>query len=302
MYNTYKQALPSFEHWELAKGDEDYPEQLTNIGQEPPRLYGVGNKEALKAPLISIIGARKATPYGLACAQMAGRIAAECGITVVSGGAIGCDAAAGRAALDAGGKTIVVPGTGPDVLYPRSSDKLFYDAVMHGGCVVTNTKWETPPLRGCFVSRNTIIAALSRSLIVCEAGIKSGTSITAAKAAELGKRIYAVPGSIFSPTSQGTNHLLQDGASIICDEQSLEILISLDYELLRLVSEHQHIERDKLIAALAASPMNVGEIASYLTLSNAETFALIADYEAAGLISRQLDGKYAASSSVLLSG
>lgn len=168
MYDTYERALPTFERWELAFGDANYPEQLTNIGQPPPRLYGIGNIEALKAPLISIIGARKATPYGLACAKMAGRVAAECGITVVSGGAIGCDAAAGRAALEAGGKTIVVPGTGPDRLYPKSSDLLFYDAVRCGGCVVTNTSWGVEPHRGCFVSRNTIIAALSRSLIVCD--------------------------------------------------------------------------------------------------------------------------------------
>lgn len=301
MYKRYEQALAHYEHWELDPHMADYPDQLRNIGENPPQLFGIGSKEILKTPLISIIGARKATPYGLACAKIAGKIAAECGITVVSGGAIGCDSEAARAALAAGGKTIVVPGTGPDVLYPRSSDDVFYKALTTGGCVVSNTTWHTPPLKGCFVSRNTIIAALSRALIVCEAGFKSGTSITASKAAELGRRIYAVPGSIFSPTSQGTNHMLENGASIICDEQSLEILISLDYGNLRLMSEHQKVDRDNLLTALVANPMSADEIAKFLQLGMAETFALIADYEAACLIERQMDGKYSASVSVLVS-
>lgn len=299
--SLYESALATFAHHELVMGDESYPQQLLNIGQPPPKLYAVGSLEILKTPLISIIGARKATPYGLAAAKMAGRIAAECGITVVSGGAIGCDSAAATAALEAGGKTIVVPGTGPDVLYPRSSDKLFLDAVKTGGCVLTNIEWGTPPIPGCFVARNTVIAALSRSLIVCEAGIKSGTSITAAKAAELSKHIYAVPGSIYSPTSQGTNHLIENGGSIICDERSLEVLISLDYNLLRLTAETRKTEKDKLLTALISSPMSINEIAALMDVDAATAFGLIADYEAAGLLERQLDGKYSASVSAFLS-
>lgn len=302
MHHKYEEALSGFERHELTPGKPGYPDQLLNIGEDAPTLYIVGSLEVLKQPLISIIGARKATPYGLANAKMAGRVAAECGICVVSGGAIGCDSVAARAALEAGGKTIVVPGTGPDILYPRSSDSLFYDAVETGGCVLTNIPWGTPPLKGCFVTRNTVIAALSKALIVCEAGIKSGTSITANKAAELGRRIYAVPGSIYSPTSKGTNHLIENGAHIISDEESLEVLISLDYHALRLVSQTNKQHRDKLLGALVATPMNCNEIASYMGLSTPETFALIADYEAADLIERQMDGRYCASERVFLSG
>lgn len=301
MYNKYEKALPSFERHEIHPGSSLYPSQLANIGDPSPVLYAVGSLEVLTQPLISIIGARKATPYGLAVAKMAGRIAAQCGLVVVSGGAIGCDSTAARAALDAGGKTIVVPGTGPDILYPRSSDELFYDAVATGGCVLTNIPWGTPPLKGCFVTRNTVIAALSPSLIVCEAGIKSGTSITANKAAELGKRIYAVPGSIYSPGCMGTNHLIENGAHIICDEQSLEVLISLDYGVMRLVSESQGQERNALLSALVANPMSVNEIASFVKLSPPETLSMLCDYEAAGLVARQIDGKYSASVNVFLS-
>lgn len=300
MMSKYEQSLPMFHSQELTVADAAYPEQLKNIGEEPPVLYTVGNIDVLKTPLISIIGARKATPYGLACARLAGKVAAECGITVVSGGAIGCDSEAAKAALAAGGKTIVVPGCGPDILYPRSSDKLFFDAVMTGGCVLSNIAWGVEPRRGTFVSRNQIIAALSRSLIVCEAGLKSGTFTTASMAAELGKRIYSVPGSIFSSTSRGTNHLLEIGASIVSDEESLEMLISLDYGRLRLMSPGKKETTDELVRALIANPMQPGEIADMLDLDISNTFALLADYEAAGVLERQMDGRYSPTTSALL--
>lgn len=302
LFDKYEKAVSGFERHELKETSEFYPEQLKNIDTQAPTLYAVGSLEALKTPLISIIGARKATPYGLACAKLAGRIAAECGITVVSGGAIGCDSEAARAALAAGGKTIVVPGTGPDVLYPRSSDDVFYKAVITGGCILTNIPWGMEPRRGSFISRNNIIAGLSRSLVVCEAGIKSGTFSTASRAAELGRHVYAIPGSIFSATSKGTNHLLESGASIVCDEQALEILISLDYGTLRLVASHASENQDELLRALIANPMNITDIGKFLKKDYAEVFGIMSDYEAAGLIERQLDGKYCASKRVFLSG
>lgn len=299
MLNLYYNHLPQFSKHTLKPDDPRYPPQLKRDDHKCPELNIVGNIDILNTPLISIIGARKATPYGLACAQMAGRIAAECGITVVSGGAIGCDSEAARSCLEHGGKTIVVPGCGPDILYPSSSDDLFYEAVLTGGCVLSNIDWGFGPTKQTFLSRNTIIAALSRSLIVCEAGVKSGTFSTATVAAELGRRVYAIPGSIYSATSKGTNHLLESGASIVCDEEALEALISLDYNVLRLVNEGTEIKRDKLLAALIANPMTASDIASFLGLSIPEAFALISDYEAAGIIERQMDGKYSPSAKEL---
>lgn len=301
MSNLYNQNFSRYPSFELKPGDAFYPDALANLDHESPKLYGIGDVSVLKTPLISIIGARKATPYGLACAQLAGRVSAECGLTVVSGGAIGCDSESQREALKAGGKIIVVPGSGPDVLYPHSSDKVFYGALASGGCVLTNIEWGMDPRPGTFISRNEIIAALSKCLIVCEAGIKSGTSSTAAIAAKLGKRIYSIPGSIFAPNSKGTNHLIEDGASIICDRESLETVIALDYGTVHLVCpKGQSAEADKLQAALIANPMSANEIAVFTKLDVASTFALIADYEAAGIIERQMDGRFALTSRALL--
>lgn len=290
--SLYYTHYESFKRLTLGPSDPRYPEQLKRADHVNPTLYIVGHPEILKTPLISIIGARKATPYGLACAQMAGRIAAECGITVVSGGAIGCDSEAARSCLEHGGKTIVVPGCGPDLVYPSSSDDLYYEAVVTGGCILTNLEWGQNPTRKTFVSRNAIIAGLSRALIVCEAGIKSGTFTTATMAAELGRRVYAIPGSIYSATARGTNHLLENGASIICDEEGLEALISLDYNCMRFVSAEHNTVRSELIAALIANPMDAAAIAAFTRKSIPETFTLLSDYEAAGIIERQMDGKY----------
>lgn len=300
MRTSYQKEQLKYEKHELHPGKANYPKQLMSLGHTSPAIYAIGSLDVLKKPLISIIGARKATPYGLACAQIAGRIAAECGIVVVSGGAIGCDSEAAKSALASGGQTIVIPGCGPDILYPTSNNRLFCDALSTGGCVLSNIAWGVGPTKQTFVSRNEIIAALGQSLIVCEAGLKSGTFTTANMAAGLGKRIYAVPGSIFSSTSRGTNHLLEIGASIVVDEQALEMLISLDYGRLRLISETEAKPPDKLVEALVANPMNTQEIATFLKLDVPSTFALIADYEAAGIIERQFDGKYAPSTNILV--
>lgn len=300
MISLYEKYAPDYPHHELNPQDDLYPEDLKNLGHEPPKIYAIGNLDVLKEPLISVIGARKATPYGLACARMSGRIAAECGIVVVSGGAIGCDSESQKAALEAGGKVIVIPGCGPDILYPRSNDSLFYKALETGGCVLSNIAWHQGPRAGTFISRNEIIAALGKALIVCEAGIKSGTFSTASRASDLGKRIYAVPGSIFSPTSAGTNHLLEIGASIVSDSEALETLISLDFGRLRLIEQRTAPKRDALLQALVANPMSSAEIATFTKSDIPSTFALIADLEAAGIIERQLNGKYSASTKELL--
>lgn len=300
-YEHYAKALACARRWELRVGDDGYPPSLLDLPRPPEVLYGVGAAEALLADSVSIVGARLATPYGLACARMAGRVAAECGVTVVSGGARGCDHEAGRAALDAGGATVVVPGCGADVLYPLSSDALFADAVERGGCVVSIEPWGTPPVKFTFVRRNDVIAALSRSLVVCEAGRPSGTFRTATTAAELGRRVYAVPGSIFSPTSQGANWLIESGAAVVSDEEALEALVSLDYGKLRMSpGARGRAVGGKLMAALVASPLGIDEVGSLMGTSVPETLALLSELEAAGLVCQLADGRFAPTKGALL--
>lgn len=288
--------------WEMCAEDEGFPASLLDLDPVPEMLYGRGNPEVLSGPCLSVIGARRATPYGIAVAEMAGRVAAECGITVVSGGAMGCDCAAGRAALEAGGKTVVVSGCGADMVYPASSADVYAGAVATGGAVVSLERWGSPPKRYAFPKRNAIIAALSSCLFVTEAGMRSGTMSTADVALELGRKVYGIPGSIFSPLSAGTNWLISEGARVICDEASLEAAISLDYGRLRFTDvPGRREDLGRVLSALVASPSRADDLASRLGENVLTILSALSDYEAAGVVTKLPDGRYAPTSSFYLS-
>jgi DNA processing protein len=272
---------------------------LLDLQDPPKKLYGRGSIEVLRRPSISVIGARRATPYGLAVAEMAGRIAAESDIVLVSGGARGCDSAAARAALDAGGKTVVVSGCGADLVYPKSSADVFSRAVSTGGAVISLDEWGTPPRRYAFPRRNRLIAALSEATMIVEAGLRSGTMSTASIAMDLGRRLYAVPGSIFAPESAGANRLIADGASIIASETDLEACITLDFDRMRLFEELPGRACGRLMSAIVASPMRPDELAHRMEESIIEVLRTLSDYEAKGWVTRLRDGRYAASKEFL---
>ncbi len=289
-------------HWAIPRGDDLYPAPFEELHTPPQTVYGMGDPTVLSTPCISIIGARRATPYGLSIAQMGARVSAECGITVVSGGAMGCDAAAARAALLAGGKTIVVSGCGADVVYPSTSQDVYEQAVQRGGAVISVERWGQGPRKYAFRKRNTLIAALGKSLIVTEAGIGSGTMSTADAAVELGRAVYAIPGSIFSPNSSGTNGLLAEGARVIPDEKSLESAISLDYGVMRFSQALERKDHGPVLSALTASPMSPDELARALNEEVLTTLRTLSDYEIRGLVTRLPDGRYSPSESFLMSG
>ena len=286
--------------WELTPSDELFPERLRIEGEMPSVLYGRGDPHVLETMCLAVVGARKATPYGMAVASMAGRIAAESGITLVSGGAMGCDAAALRGALDAGGKTIVVSGVGADTFYPKSSQDVFDRTVAQGGAVIAIVPWGTPPVPFSFPKRNRIIAALSVAVLVSEAGARSGTTSTAVAAIDMDREVYAAPGSIFSPLSQGANGLIRDGAHIITCEEDLEMLISRDFGVLRLVQEKVVTPRGRVLSALVAMPMRPDDLAHALGETPLDTIRQLADLEVQGAIVRLPDGRYAASEQALL--
>lgn len=280
------------ERWEIERGDELWPDALDDLARPPERLYGLGRPEALEGPCVSVVGARRATPYGLAIAEMAARVAAECGVTVVSGGAMGCDHAAGAAAVRSGGRTVVVSGCGADVTYPVSSRDLYEAAVATGGAVVSAEPWGAPPRRWSFPKRNALIAALSEVLVVTEAGARSGTASTAEAAAELGRTVYAIPGSIFSPGSAGTNRLIADGARVIADERSLALALSLDYGVAHLAADVPSRAAGPVMSALAASPARPDELAARLGDDVLTVLRTLTDYEARGIVERLPDGRY----------
>ncbi len=280
--------------YELHPGDGLFPATVLELSDVPQTLFVRGDPEVLSTPALSIIGARKASPYGLAVAELAAKVAVEAGVTVVSGGAVGCDQASGWAAVNAGGRHVLVLGTGADVVYPRSSAGLIARTLDTGGAVVG-------PRKFAFPRRNRVIAALSQALFVSEAGMPSGTFSTAEAAMDLGRELLAVPGSILSPESRGTNYLIANGACCIIDEESIEMAISRIYGTLRYsrpdapgIADLDPTQQT-VMHALIASPLKVEDIATLVSLDAVGVLKLLGSLELEGLIERMMDGRYAPS-------
>jgi DNA processing protein len=198
---------------ELRPGDPRYPVLLGAI-PSAPALFVRGELLADDALAIAIVGSRHATPYGIAAAERLAADLAARGITVVSGLARGIDTAAHRSALAAGGRTVAVLGCGIDVVYPPENAPLGR-AIESQGAVVSQFPPGMPALAGHFPARNRTLAGLALGVVVVEAAERSGALITAGFAGDLGRETYAVPGRITSPTSAGTNRLIQDGAKLV---------------------------------------------------------------------------------------
>lgn len=196
--------------------DAEYPRMLREIADPPLVLHVRGDVSLLAKPSVAIVGSRRASPYAINVAQhLAGKLA-SIGIVVVSGLARGIDGAAHIATLEAHGKTIAVLGTGIDVIYPRSHTRLF-KRIENDGLIVTEFPPGSPPKREHFPIRNRVISGLTHGTVVVEATSKSGSLITARMAAEQGREVFAVPGSIFAAGSEGTHRLIQYGAKLVHD-------------------------------------------------------------------------------------
>lgn len=286
--------------WELRVDDPRYPPMMRDLANPPEVIRGRGDPESLSLPSLSVVGSRRPTPYGKAIARMTGGVAAAGNVCVVSGGAMGCDAEAGRACLAAGGVHVVVSGCGADQVYPSSSADVYERALACGGAVISAERWGAGPRRYAFPKRNALIAALSKCLVVTEAGSRSGTMSTADAALELGRTVYAIPGSIFSPLSAGTNSLIAEGARIIPDKASLELAISLDYGFLLLREQGRPAQEDALMASLVASPARPDELARELGMQVVECLSALTEREANGQAERLPDGRYCASAAYLM--
>lgn len=204
----------------LEYGDSRFPDALRQIPRPPKRLYVLGDPLALSVPALAIVGARKATPYGLGCARRFAALAAARGICIVSGGARGCDSVAHEAALSYGGPTVAFLGGGCDIPYPAENAALFEHIALSGGAVVSEHEWSAPPLPQRFRMRNRLIAGLARATLIVEAGMPSGTFSTADEALSAGKDVLVVPGAITSQYSAGANQLLYQGAMPVVNDES----------------------------------------------------------------------------------
>ncbi|MDR3053021.1 MAG: DNA-processing protein DprA [Coriobacteriales bacterium] len=289
--------------WEIGKGAEQFPELLRLIPEAPARLHGIGDIAALKQLSLAVVGARKATPYGLGCAKYFARRAALGNLAVVSGGAIGCDQAAHQGALDGEGITVVVLGCGADVVYPARAFALYQEIIDRGGAVVSEAPWGSPPVGWGFKRRNRIIAGLARATLIVEAGVPSGTFSTADATLAQGKDVLAVPGSIFSRESKGSNRLIAQGAVPIVDDESFEDALNAVFGTLRCsmetdkscdedIGRGQRGTAGETLAALTASPMRAEELIGLCGKDVIQVIRFLSELEMSGAIERLRDGRY----------
>jgi DNA processing protein len=280
----------------LRLGQPGYPPQLELTPRPPKVLYGFGDPASL-GPALAIIGSRKATPYGLDCAAVFARCAAEEGVPVVSGAAMGCDLAAHRATLEAGGVTVAVLGCGADVDYPARAREVLATLRSGNGAVVSEFEWGMPPARGHFPARNRIIAGLAQAVLVVEAALPSGTFSTADHALEAGRDVLAVPGSVFFHGSAGCNRLIRQGAAPVCCEEDLVDSLA-GSGLIDAVRTRPGMtplappSSDPVLCALLAQPMAPDALATALSMDARDALRSVALLETEGLVARYPDGRY----------
>ena len=213
----------------IAIADDGYPAWLRTISSPPDVLYCDGQIEPRDRRAVAIVGSRRATPYGLRVTETLARELSGAGFTIVSGLARGIDAAAHRAALEAGGRTIAVLGCGLDITYPPEHGRL-REEIAASGAVLTEFPAGTPPKPSHFPQRNRIISGLSLGVVVVEAAEDSGSLITARFALEQGREVFAVPGSLEAPLSRGPHGLIKQGAKLVetADDIIEELFPQLD--------------------------------------------------------------------------
>lgn len=266
--------------------DERYPRLLMKIDSAPPVLYLRGRLVEADDWALAVVGTRRASSYGREAARRLVAPLSRLGVTIVSGLALGIDGEAHQAALDAGGRTIAVLASGIDVIYPPEHRRLA-ERVQRQGALLSEYPLGTPPERKNFPPRNRIISGLSRGVLVVEASGKSGALITARFAAEQGRDVFAVPGSILTKRHLGTNTLISQGATpVLAPEDIVEEL------QLKMLPQKQQVQRAvetsaaerALLDCLTDEPVHIDDIRQLVGLSIAEISSALAILELKGLV------------------
>jgi DNA processing protein len=271
--------------------DAEYPPHLRQVYNAPPLLYVRGRIEERDEWAVAVVGTRQASMYGKEAARMFGSGLAQAGVTVVSGLARGIDTLAHRACLDAGGRTIAVMGCGIDLVYPAQNARLAAE-IAERGALISEYALGTRPEARNFPPRNRIISGLTLGAVVVEADHGSGALITADFAAEQGREVFAVPGSIFARSSRGTNRLIQQGAKMVCSVadvlEELNLTMVSEQAQARAVIPENETEA-LLLEHLSAEPVHVDELGRAVRLPIAQVSSALALMELKGMI-RQVGG------------
>ncbi|MBS1189897.1 MAG: protecting protein DprA [Rhodocyclaceae bacterium] len=250
-------------HSIVTLADEAYPQALLQIPDPPTVLYVRGRTELLNSPSLAVVGSRNATRQGLQTAEAFAKALAGQRYTVVSGLALGIDAAAHRGALAAEGGTVAVIGTGADRLYPARNRDLAL-AIAEKGAIVSEFPLGTPAVAANFPRRNRLISGLSRGVLVVEAAPESGSLITARLAAEQGREVFAIPGSIHSPVARGCHRLIKQGAKLV--ETAEDILEEIGPPVAPAATATAN-EADPVLAALGHDPCSLDDLADRTELA-----------------------------------
>jgi DNA processing protein len=280
--------------------DPDYPQALASIADPPPLLYLKGRPELLSAPALAIVGSRNATQQGMANAEVFAQALSCAGVTIVSGLALGIDAAAHRGALGGTGSTVAVIGTGADTVYPALNHALAH-RIAAEGCIVSEYPLGTPPLGHNFPRRNRIISGLAAGVLVVEAAAKSGSLITAQLAAAQGRDVFAIPGSIHASLAKGCHALIKEGAKLV--ESAADVLGELRMSPLALgaaagAAAGPGPERaasaaaQAVLAAMAHEPVDPDTLARRCASAPAQLSLVLLELELAGQVERLPGGLF----------
>lgn len=270
--------------------DDDYPPLLKEIPDAPIVLYAKGPLK-VSSETISICGSRKASIEGINLATKIGESLSFSGITVVSGLAVGIDAASHRGALMGPGKTVAVLGSGIDVCYP-SENRYLYDRISEEGLIISEYPPRERPLKFHFPERNRIIAGISRAVLVVEASRKSGALITARFGMEYGREVMAIPGNIFEERYSGTNYLIKKGATLV---QSLEDIVETAFPGMRIsrpLAPQLEREEEIVYSIIGESRIHVDEIIEGSRLESSKVLSILTMLEMKGLVRSYPGGYY----------
>lgn len=258
---VWESQFEKFDHRVLVLGEKDFPVHLAHISTPPLILYGLGNPdEDLFNKTLAIVGSRRASIQGMANTKRVAEELVQSGLTIVSGLALGIDTQAHMGALDGGGRTVAVLGSGLDVCYPKENQRLMENIVEQGGMVLSEFPPGTLPLRSHFPQRNRIISGLSLGVLVAEAEKKSGSLLTARHAGEQGREVYAFPGDLHRYNTYGSNKLIQDGAKLVLSSRDVleDILPMFPKE--RFVQSVEPTKEPMIAKPQVGHPLSPGEL------------------------------------------
>ncbi len=287
--NTRNWLEASNAHHILSLHSSLYPARLRELNDSPPLLYVIGNPNLLNEPQLAIVGSRRPTPAAMKLAQELAAELSGAGLVITSGMAQGIDTAAHQGTLGGYGSTVAVLGTGVDRVYPQSNQNL-YAAIAQQGALVSEFPLGTAPARTNFPKRNRIISGLSFGVLVVEASIKSGSLISARMAAEQGREVFAVPGSVLNPMSKGCHKLIREGAVLV--ETAEDILLELQPLLQPLLAEEKNTaEQTELsgvqrvvLEGMGFDPISTDALGEITGLSWEELSIALTDMELDGVI------------------